>query len=523
MKKEVSIKSPRHNAYGKCSCCGHPIQYKSEGKAGSFYTTRERVYLLQKCEDGFVVRAFQAWRYYIKGKYIEATTHWSEDRRVIYDNSMYGDAYWYGLYKNMYSRWIKSYSNCISSSYGYVGKVYKRTIPSLKTILCRTGLTQMIQQVNKVDPEAYLYQLRYKSYLEQLAKSNLTQLAADVAFGNTNLDIKTIVDLGKALKIDKQRLKRLRQNNGGGCFLEWLRFEKNHNKCIKDDVISWFDKEKIFPDRISFIADRMSEIQVRNYLVRQMADSGRTRKELLSTWKDYLSMAKRLKFNTNDAIVYRAKKLVQRHNELVALVEDKELAIRAGEILEKFSDVDNVCADIKAKYEYENDTYAIIAPNGVEDILAEGQALHHCIDKTERYFERINTRESFLMFLRKKDDIEKPYYTLEIEPGARYGKSERNMTDKMQISKMRKKFLKVWQKKIQERITEDDMLLAKESKNMRLREFEEMRIKNVLISHGHLAGNPLADVLEADLMEIPDNKKYKRKGGSVNENQRKQQ
>ena len=33
-------------------------------------------------------------------------------------------------------------------------------------------------------------------------------------------------------------------------------------------------------------------------------------------------------------------------------------------------------------------------------------------------------------------------------------------------------------------------------------EFKELRKKNAKVWHGHLAGMPLADVLEADLMEV---------------------
>ena len=40
------------------------------------------------------------------------------------------------------------------------------------------------------------------------------------------------------------------------------------------------------------------------------------------------------------------------------------------------------------------------------------------------------------------------------------------------------------------------------SASLRVEEFKELRKKNAKVWHGHLAGMPLADVLEADLMEV---------------------
>ena len=63
-------------------------------------------------------------------------------------------------------------------------------------------------------------------------------------------------------------------------------------------------------------------------------------------------------------------------------------------------------------------------------------------------------------------------------------------------------FIKKWQKAIQPRLTEEDYRLAKVSASLRVEEFKELRKKNAKVWHGHLAGMPLADVLEADLMEV---------------------
>lgn len=502
--KKVPIRNPKYGKEGKCKCCGHKIKYKSVGKYGRFATDRAVVYLLQRCQDGFMIREFNARRYYRRGKYREPDRICNEVRRVIYDKELNSTAFYYGLYKQQYYRWIKM-NSCTSYSYyfpQYKGKTYRRSLVSLgKHELARTGYIQMLERTGGIDPEIYMAKLKAFPYMEQLVKAGLIKMAKELLHRSGTLEMKGSRELGKALGIDKQRLKRLRMQNGGMSFLTWLRFEKEQGKNIADDVISWFVNEKISPEDIAFIAGRMSEVQVKNYLVRQMNESGCSSKSLISTWEDYLSMAKRLKMNINDAIIYRVKELVKRHKEMVLLIEENEAAIRAEEIAELFPHVNRICKEIKEKYTFENEKYAILVPNGIEDILNEGMALHHCIDKSDRYYDRINSQESFILFLRKKEAIDQPFYTLEIEPAGTI-RQKRTEYDRQNADiKDAEPFLRDWQKEVSKRMTAMDHALAIESKEIRIKEFEEMRKNNVKIHGGLYAGRMLADVLEEDLLE----------------------
>lgn len=504
--KEVDIRNPRHNGVGVCRNCGHKIVFKSYGKAGTVQTERKTMYLVQRYGDGIIVRQFEAYKKYRTGEYEKPELSVYEVRRTIFDKEFNGKAYYYGLYKQTETRWI--YNGTPRRGYyfhSYAGKVYKRTIPSLKNLLSRTGLTEMIYGVPVIDPEGFLVYQKETPQLERLAKAGLTRLAYEMLYGHhfdfDDFDFDNAKSLAKALKIDRFRMQRLRNHNGGKLFLDWLNFEKIGNKSIDDMVIEWFSKQDIRPEHISFIADRMSEKQVKNYLVRQQEEIKMPVKEIISMWEDYLKMAIRAKMNVNDAIVYRAKKLRLRHDELVERLGSKNLAIRAGEIATNFPDVDTVCDQIRSKYEYENDVYAIMVPRNIEAIIEEGEALHHCIDRSDKYFERINNRESFILFLRKKEDIKKPWYTLEVEPGGTIRQKRTEYDRQNDDLKDAKIFLKAWQEHIQKNITDEDIRLAEESKNLRIREFEEMRKNNIKISHGHLSGHLLADVLETDLME----------------------
>ena len=130
--------------------------------------------------------------------------------------------------------------------------------------------------------------------------------------------------LVKALALDTHRLSRLRTLNGGAIMLDWLQREKCSGRIIPDHALRWLEQEKIHVSDIDFILDRMSEQQVCNYLQRQKCGTRDSLRQIIFTWRDYLSMADKLGINTHDEIVYRVKLLRQRHDELVEQLRKKE-------------------------------------------------------------------------------------------------------------------------------------------------------------------------------------------------------
>src|SRR5699024_11038533 len=120
-------------------------------------------------------------------------------------------------------------------------------------------------------------------------------------------------------------------------------------------------------------------------------------------WMDYLRMADSLGWDTQDAIIYRARKLFQRHDEASQCLRRKKLQERILEKKTAFPTIQQICSSIRGKYEYlhrllcrcdiqicssirgkyeyrsDKEVYEVLVPNGIEDILAEGECLKHCI------------------------------------------------------------------------------------------------------------------------------------------------
>lgn len=515
--KPVPIKHPKHGKQGTCPCCRHKVVYKSEGKAASVVRTdTAHMYLLQRCEDGVMIRGFEGSRSYRRKDYHNTECQFTEVRRVILDKDGYGlRAYSWGVYKNMETRWIRTsleqrYTKAFYYYYyyspTYEGRMYGRTLPDLaKKELRKTGLVEMAALTEKIDPEKYLAKWQSVPELERLAKAGLGTLAMECMYGRCSIEgcfkNRLFGDLKKLLGIDSQELARLRRCNGGSQFLRWLQYEKMTGKLLPDHVISWFCQEGITIGDLKFISNRMSMVQIYNYVRRQMKENSMKSNEVLTTWSDYLAMAERFHMDTQDAIIYRVNKLRKRHDELVERCHSKSLAIKAGEILKNYPHVEQIYQSIKDIYEYSDKNYSVVSPSCIEDILQEGEDLHHCVGSSDRYWERIERRESYVLFLRRSANPEKAYYTLEIEPDGTV-RQKRTMYDRQEADiEDATKFLKKWQKKVAKRITSEEKELAEISHSLREQEFAEMREKQLVINTGELAGRLLVDVLTEDLME----------------------
>ena len=506
--REVPIRKPKHNAMFRCPRCRKQVQFKSLGKMGWVHNNESIVYLMQPYPGGFVIREFWAKRFYSNTRYQNVKSNYHEIRRSIFDADRNPrNAYYWGLYKQRTTRWIEG-CNCTA---GYCsdesGRVYGRTIPWFaKTSLRWTGLPELISAGKKIDPEKYLAVLKSVPALEQLSKAGLFRLAQECTqsaywFEKSLQKESSQKGLAPMLGISHAELLRLRKMNGGQSFLEWLQYEKQTRTRIADHAIQWLCQERIKPEQLDFITDRMHVGQIQHYLGRQMRETGMSSRELLGLWWDYLSMASRFGYDLSDPIVYRVRKLRQRHDELAARCKEQALTLQAGEILRAFPHVEQNLDHIRKMYAFSEDTFQLQVPKTIEDILLEGRNLRHCIANSDVYWERMERRESYLLFLRKTGEPDTPYYTVEAEPDGTVRQVRTQFNRQMDDIDAVRSFLKRWQKQLAKQLTQEETQLAASSRDLRIKELVQLRNDQVTIHTGELAGRLLVDVLTEDLME----------------------
>ena len=508
-KKHVPIRSPKYNQKGHCNICGQPVTFRSVGKSGRFCTKWYRVYLVQRRKtSGFVIRIFQARTWYKKAGYADCeTTCHEEQRRIFSANGKEISNFVYGLFKRREMRWILYWKPWYYTCCGiqYKGNVYPYTLSDLsRHELKETGLREYALRQKKIDPGKYLYLWQTYPVLEQIVKAGLFQLVDDILeYRATDAIKRKGRKPTEFLSVTKKEFRRLRDMNGGAKELKWLQFEKSSGRIIKDEEIYWMAKEELEPKDLQFVLDRMSICQVRHYLVKQSEKSGDDISHILQVWKDYLCMAGKLRLDVYDSIIYRTSDLQRRHSEAVIQMEEKKKEIRRRELEEKYVGFQEQLIALKEKYEFSAGEYQIVAPKSIDDILYEGDTLHHCVNKTDNYFDRIASKESYILFLRKKENPEVPFYTLEAEPDGtirqKRAEFDRQNKDIDEVTS----FLRLWQKEIQKRLTKKDYMSAEKSRKLRQRKYQEVRDQHIVVHGGEFAGKLLADLLEKDLMGIP--------------------
>ena len=287
---------------------------------------------------------------------------------------------------------------------------------------------------------------------------------------------------------DIQKIHRIRERNGGEAMLVWMQWADRTGGKITEETLKWLIDSKIDPQNISGIP--VSVEKIRHYLIRQQAESypKLKMKAVLEQWIDYLAGCMKMKKDMTDDLVTRPRELKRRHDEIMEeirkqqMIEDirrnKELAEqRERELQEKFPDAENNLREVKGIYEYQNETYKVIVPGKLTDIMLEGQALHHCAGATDRYYDRIQSRETYIFFLRRASEPDTPYYTLEVEPGGTIRQHRTYLDEETGIEEIRE-FLREWQKIIKHRLTQQEKELAKISKIKREENLEELKRKN---------------------------------------------
>lgn len=318
-------------------------------------------------------------------------------------------------------------------------------------------------------------------------------------------------DIRDILMVDGQSVARLRRNDGNYTYLQWIQAAYVCGYKIPEEKLQWFSRYSVDPHSVAFALNRMSPEQVANYIQKQLELQGKKIdfshiNALITEWKDYLNMAKKFHLDTSREMVYRPKNLKERHDELAEMIAAQRDALERERIEGEYPGVAHACSRIRDMYEWTGDEYMVKVPEGAADIMREGQLLRHCVGSTDRYFDRIAEGESYVMFLRKKNSPNTPWYTMEVEPGGKVRQLRTMGDDEGKDRKQAKDALKQWQSEICKRLKNSDagkkeLEAAEVSREKRLAEFEELRKNQNIIRNGRLAGKLLVDVLEADFKE----------------------
>lgn len=504
----ISKKKLKHNEETICPSCGKKIIVKTRTNS---IIKNTRFELLQNLdEEKSVERLFDAE---IHWKYAKRFIRVSEAERVILLRK-YKKNY-VKVYYNQYCKYM--YDSKILNQNTYFdrknpanrrfepGFLYPNGIEeALKGTFFEPWIrifTQLSAAGLLLDYNKLMISTTIKGALnvvEYLFKGKFYRLLNDVIFnlssywneyyGPLNIRGKNLKEVFRIN--DQQKINRIRDKNGDNFYVHWMQYADKERIKILDETLDFLSENHIEQNDILFIEKKMSVQKIVNYLKKQKETCYQTLsiKEILGQWADYMNMCEKLNKKTDDEMIFRPRELKRRHDECQEEINKQNMMKEMQEnkkrykeeskrMRDKFPEAEKILKEVKKKYEYENEEYKMIVPLELLDIVADGQALHHCAGSSDRYFDRICQRETYICFLRRVKEPDVPYYTIEFEPTGTIRQHRGYLDEEPGIEEIRG-FLKEWQQVIKKRLTKKDYELAETSKVLRQKNINELKEKN---------------------------------------------
>ena len=134
-------------------------------------------------------------------------------------------------------------------------------------------------------------------------------------------------------------------------------------------------------------------------------------------YNDYIKMSKALHVDlSHKSVMFPAdifeahKTITARYNEVMHEIE----MIKGKELDQEFNKRVNEHYSRLGLTGFQRDGFRIVLPQKRTDLIAEGQSLNHCVGG-ESYYKKCMIGVNMIFFVRKDDNPEKPYFTMEMD------------------------------------------------------------------------------------------------------------
>lgn len=407
---------PKYGKEGTCPGCKRKVQYRTYKKKGRIHDW-EYAALIQKIQGGYVLRFFAL------NQLIEQGTRsyggMSEKIRITYNEQWNRQAiYSYHRYKTTNKiRWCNGYEYL--SAYGGRKeeercRLYPRNLRKILkgSKLEYSGMPEFARTGIEFYQQDFIDKAKEYTGIEKLIKAEFYNL--------TN----SCISYGSRAPIDlyQKRVKKV------------LGLTGEYYNLIRDKDPTWREYEVTEQCQDVGIRATWEQIQKMSQYARNFAIYMRhstphkmlkyieglksegpyaMRNQEVNDYHDYLQLAAGLGYNLDDDWILYPKNLKERHDQLT-----EEQNERKAE-LEKESD-DKKDRKLKrtikrkswTRYEMEIEQLLIRLPKCAHEIRKEGNAQHHCV---ATYMDRMVAGETCILFIRKKEEPDKSYYTVEVK------------------------------------------------------------------------------------------------------------
>lgn len=420
-KAMVPITSPKHNTAGKCTRCKSEITYKAVKKAA---VVRDEGYasIFQKTKEGFIFRYFEIVKKY--RDYLNPEMYTLEAIRIMFDKNLkiIGEYEWAEFKNTGVIRWIIREQKTWSYSYYQsntrymqastlynrnLNKVFKDTEYQYSAIdLLAKGL-----KGERFCPDTYLKEYKQHKFLEYIVKLKLYQIVKGYLRGYDCYLNESGQRIHEVLKVSKEQVKQLSEMNATYTELRVLQIANKAGVRLTSAQLRWTTENIGMSELIKFMRYSTGH-KVIKYLKKQSASEDIKIMDLGRDYCDYLETAEKLEYDLNNSFIFFPKRLKQSHDLVVEEWKEKKEHIEAMEDDERDKVMEEIAEELVKNYSMKDKHFSIRIPWSCGEIRNEGHTLHHCVGG---YVKRVLTKETTILFVRKNEEIDQPYYTLEIK------------------------------------------------------------------------------------------------------------
>lgn len=454
---DVKIEHPHHNAVGKCPHCGKKVIFKAQRISTEVYDETNIAYI-QPIKGGWVVRYFSVTKDY-KACY-EMYSFRNPQLYIHEDCREFDTDDIQKVYRWDNFRQTGEYRFCEDYYTRHNGNAYYLYTRNLKAMFKKAGnalqyfpISQLVKNGVLMNVHDLLTEPLRHPQLEFLAKLKLYNLTAGLINHNAyeqslNLTAKGMQVIG----VEKNDLKVLQQINPDLGELQIFRATRKYGLPTVKEIIGWTRENKDIttaqigrilryttPHRAIRYISEQGERVIKEEIVkpRNSWESARFQymeiSDVCQAWLDYLDNCRRLRYDLKNEFVLFPLHLTQAHDETNKLVLKNEKKFRNQDIADQQEEYDRI-------YRWQTKAFLIRAPKNADEIIAEGQKLHHCVGS---YVDKVAARETVILFIRKVKEPEKPFCTLEFLHGhvnQCYGHHDTKIPPEVQ------KFVDAWQR-----------------------------------------------------------------------------
>lgn len=413
-KQYVWVTNPKHNKKGICPHCKSEITYKSVGKAGCI-VDKAACMIIQKVPTGIIERYFGVRKEYYRPDYKNPKLKISEYLRTFdYDKNL---EKWYE-FGNFKQTGIERWCNGVKAG------IFVRNYNIYNIVLYNKNLDEVLQDTSYEYSQMkqyslkhnegfpvydYLYYSKKYPFIEYLMKTGLEKIVDQIISGYYGYRLKDIFSLhGKnlfeVLKIDKNSFRRLKKLGPSLKLLEILQQSYKVQKTVTDGEISFITKNKISAENFFDAAEYATPHRIIKYINFQKNYSS-NKNYILTDWLDYLGNCKLCKYDLHNDFVLFPKDLRKRHDEMRAIADEKVLELCNKRIKERYMTLSKL-------YNWKYKGFIIRVASSADELIAEGQNLHHCVGT---YKEEMAKGKTAILFLRKAETPDKSFYTIEVK------------------------------------------------------------------------------------------------------------